>query len=232
MLLYNSATHNKEEFIHPRRPARWRCIPAALQSTTSPTSATCAAISWRTCWRSSCATTGYDVNRVMNITDVGHLGLRRRHRRGQDAQGRQAGAQDRDGDRPVLHRCLLLPTAQKLNIKTSRRGPARHRLHRRVYQDHLRAAGKGLCLSAPAATCTLTPPSWSATTSSTTTTRRTWQSACARAWKRTPTSATRTDFVLWFTKSKFEDQALKWDSPWGVGYPGLAHRVLRHLPEV
>ena len=28
------------------------------------------------------------------------------------------------------------------------------------------------------------------------------------------------DFVLWFTKSKFEDQALKWDSPWGVGYPG------------
>ena len=30
----------------------------------------------------------------------------------------------------------------------------------------------------------------------------------------------RNDFVLWFTKSKFEDQALKWDSPWGTGYPG------------
>ncbi|MCR4955437.1 MAG: cysteine--tRNA ligase [Lachnospiraceae bacterium] len=30
----------------------------------------------------------------------------------------------------------------------------------------------------------------------------------------------KSDFVLWFTKSKFEDQALKWDSPWGVGYPG------------
>ena len=28
------------------------------------------------------------------------------------------------------------------------------------------------------------------------------------------------DFVLWFTKSKFEDQELKWDSPWGIGYPG------------
>ncbi len=28
------------------------------------------------------------------------------------------------------------------------------------------------------------------------------------------------DFVLWFTKSKFENQALVWDSPWGVGYPG------------
>jgi cysteinyl-tRNA synthetase len=30
----------------------------------------------------------------------------------------------------------------------------------------------------------------------------------------------KADFVLWFTKSKFEDQQLKWDSPWGVGYPG------------
>lgn len=28
------------------------------------------------------------------------------------------------------------------------------------------------------------------------------------------------DFVLWFTKSKFENQALLWDSPWGLGYPG------------
>ena len=28
------------------------------------------------------------------------------------------------------------------------------------------------------------------------------------------------DFVLWFTKSKFADQALVWDSPWGRGYPG------------
>ena len=28
------------------------------------------------------------------------------------------------------------------------------------------------------------------------------------------------DFVLWFTKSKFAEQELKWDSPWGVGYPG------------
>ena len=30
----------------------------------------------------------------------------------------------------------------------------------------------------------------------------------------------KTDFVLWFTKSKFEDQELKWESPWGLGYPG------------
>jgi len=28
------------------------------------------------------------------------------------------------------------------------------------------------------------------------------------------------DFGLWFTNSKFDNQEMKWDSPWGVGYPG------------
>lgn len=28
------------------------------------------------------------------------------------------------------------------------------------------------------------------------------------------------DFGLWFTSSKFENQDMKWDSPWGIGYPG------------
>ena len=30
----------------------------------------------------------------------------------------------------------------------------------------------------------------------------------------------KSDFVLWFTKSKFDNQELKWESPWGLGYPG------------
>ena len=42
----------------------------------------------------------------------------------------------------------------------------------------------------------------------------------------------KNDFVLWFTKSKFEDQALKWDSPWVCGLSRLAHRVLRHFAQV
>ena len=45
----------------------------------------------------------------------------------------------------------------------------------------------------------------------------------------------KNDFVLWFTKSKFEEQALKWDSPWGVGYPGwhieCSAISLKHLGE-
>jgi cysteinyl-tRNA synthetase len=41
------------------------------------------------------------------------------------------------------------------------------------------------------------------------------------------------DFVLWFTDSKFERQAMVWESPWGRGYPGwhiecsaMSHRYL------
>jgi len=28
------------------------------------------------------------------------------------------------------------------------------------------------------------------------------------------------DFVLWFTESKFKNQIMQWDSPWGRGFPG------------
>lgn len=45
----------------------------------------------------------------------------------------------------------------------------------------------------------------------------------------------KSDFVLWFTKSKFDNQELKWDSPWGVGYPGwhieCSCIAIKHLGE-
>lgn len=45
----------------------------------------------------------------------------------------------------------------------------------------------------------------------------------------------KADFVLWFTKSKFDNQELKWESPWGVGYPGWHIECscisLKHLGE-
>ena len=43
------------------------------------------------------------------------------------------------------------------------------------------------------------------------------------------------DFGLWFTRSKFEDQAMIWDSPWGRGYPGwhieCSAMAMRYLTE-
>ena len=40
------------------------------------------------------------------------------------------------------------------------------------------------------------------------------------------------DFVLWFTKSKFENHIMQWDSPWGKGIPRLAYRMLGDEHEV
>ncbi len=54
----------------------------------------------------------------------------------------------------------------------------------------------------------------------TTTMRKIWLWASAKSVEEDSNKRNKNDFVLWFTKSKFEDQALKWDSPWGVGYPG------------
>lgn len=43
------------------------------------------------------------------------------------------------------------------------------------------------------------------------------------------------DFVLWFTKSKFNEQELRWSSPWGTGYPGwhieCSAICMKHLGE-
>ena len=35
-----------------------------------------------------------------------------------------------------------------------------------------------------------------------------------------PQKRNSADFALWFTKSKFGEQDMRWESPWGVGYPG------------
>jgi cysteinyl-tRNA synthetase len=43
------------------------------------------------------------------------------------------------------------------------------------------------------------------------------------------------DFVLWFTRSKFGNQEMQWDSPWGRGFPGwhieCAAMATRYLGE-
>lgn len=56
------------------------------------------------------------------------------------------------------------------------------------------------------------------------------EDVCADSNKRNPY-----DFGLWFTSSKFENQDLKWDSPFGVGYPGwhieCSAMSMKHLGE-
>ena len=41
-----------------------------------------------------------------------------------------------------------------------------------------------------------------------------------------------TDFALWKFSTPGEQRQMEWESPWGTGFPGLAHRVLGHGAEV
>ena len=60
---------------------------------------------------------GYDVNRVMNITDVGHLTSDADERRGQDAQGRPAGSTRPSWRSPSIYTDAFFEDCRKLNIK-------------------------------------------------------------------------------------------------------------------
>ena len=99
MELYNTLTQKKEEFV-PHTPGQVKMY------TCGPTVYHYAHIGnlrsyiMEDVLEKYLRYAGYQVDRVMNITDVGH-------RRGQNAGRRPPGAQDRAADRPVLHRRLL-----------------------------------------------------------------------------------------------------------------------------
>ena len=106
MYLYNSATHKKEEFIpnDPKLVKMYTCGPTVYHFAHI---GNLRSYIMEDVLEKYLRYAGYPVKRVMNITDVGHLTSDADDGRGQDAQGRPPRAQDRHGDRQVLHRCLL-----------------------------------------------------------------------------------------------------------------------------
>ena len=113
MKLYNTLTRTVEEFVPnvEGKVAMYTCGPTVYHFAHigNLRSYICEDVLEKTLRYS-----GYDVKRVMNITDVGHLSDDGDNgaggyvsRRGQDGQGRAARAQDRYGDRGILHEVLL-----------------------------------------------------------------------------------------------------------------------------
>ena len=106
MKLYNSLSHRREEFV-PHEPGKvkmYTCGPTVYHFAHIGNLRT---YIMEDVLEKYLRYAGYEVERVMNITDVGHLSSDADTGRGQDAQGGPAGAQDGDGDRQVLHRRLL-----------------------------------------------------------------------------------------------------------------------------
>ena len=130
MYLYNSATHKKEEFkTHtPGHVEMYTCGPTVYHFAHI---GNLRSYIMEDVLEKYLRYAGYDVNRVMNITDVGHLTSDADE--GEDKMLKGAKReQDRHGDRPVLHRRLFLRLSEAEH-QASGRGAARHRPDRRLY---------------------------------------------------------------------------------------------------
>ena len=158
---------------------------------------------------------GYDVTLVENVTDINdkiYVAARE-----QGVPSEAAGARD-DGRLPRRHRPARRwagPTASRSRARRSAeiidadRGADRARARLRVRRRRLLQRAQLRRATAS-----------SRTGGSRTSRRRTRASrTTSRRCKRDPL-----DFALWKAHKPDEDTA--WDSPWGRGRPGLAHRVL------
>ena len=155
----------------------------------------------------------------MNITDVGHLTSDADE--GEDKMLKGAKREHKTVmEIAKFYTDAFFADCQKLNIKRPDVVEPATELHRRLYPASSPSCLTPAMPTSPAATCTSIPPSLSATMFSTTSIEDDLAVGVREGVEEDTNKRNKNDFVLWFTKSKFEDQALKWDSPWGVGYPG------------
>ena len=217
MKLYNSLSHEKEEFKthEPGKVSMYTCGPTVYHFAHIGNLRSYImedvlekALRWE----------GYDVKRVMNITDVGHLssdadtgedkmvkGAKREHKTVMDIAKFYTDAFFADCEKlnikypdVVQPATGMIPEYIEVITKLMETGYA-YFAGGNVYFDTSKL-GKYYVFNDHDAEDLAT--------------------GVREGVEEDENKKNKNDFVLWFTKSKFEDQALKWDSPWGVGYPG------------
>ena len=217
MLLYNSLTRNKDEFI-PREDGK------VTMYTCGPTVYHYAHIgNLRTYMMEDVLDKylrylGYDVKRVMNITDVGHLtsdgdsgedkmlkGARREHKTVLEIAKYYTDAFFADADRLNIKRPEVIEPATNcipefitMVEELLEKGFA-YEAGGNVYFDTSKLDKYYVFNDFK---------------------EEDLEVGVRESVEEDGNKRNKADFVLWFTKSKFDDQELKWQSPWGVGYPG------------
>ena len=217
MYLYNSATHKKEEFkTHtPGHVEMYTCGPTVYHFAHI---GNLRSYIMEDVLEKYLRYAGYDVNRVMNITDVGHLtsdadegedkmlkGARREHKTVMEIAQYYTDA--------------FFSDCQKLNIKrpdvvqpaTGLIDDYIKIISRLLEKGYAYVAGGNVYFDTSKLERYYIFNDHN---------EEDLAVGVREGVEADPNKRNRNDFVLWFTKSKFEDQALKWDSPWGVGYPG------------
>jgi len=217
MYLYNSATHKKAEFVThaPNHVEMYTCGPTVYHFAHIGNLRT---YIMEDVLEKLLRYEGYSVNRVMNITDVGHLasdgdtgedkmlkGAKREHKSVLEIARFYTDAFFSDCDKLNIKRPDVLEPATaciddyiRIISALLEKGFA-YAAGGNVYFDTSRLARYYIFNDHDQEDLAV---------------------GVREGVEEDGNKRNKNDFVLWFTRSKFEDQALKWESPWGLGYPG------------
>ena len=217
MFLYNSATHNKDEFV-PRfegKVSMYTCGPTVYHFAHIGNLRT---YTMEDVLEKYLRYLGYDVTRVMNVTDVGHLssdgdtgedkmlkGAKREHKTVMQIAEYYTNAFFTDCDKLNIKRPDVVEPATNCidefigMVETLLEKGFAYEAGGNVYFDTSKIDKYYVFNDFSEDDLAV---------------------GVRDSVEEDGNKRNKADFVLWFTKSKFEDQELKWDSPWGVGYPG------------
>ena len=217
MKLYNTETRKIEEFIpwHENKVGMYTCGPTVYSYAHIGNLRT---YIMEDVLEKTLRLLGYDVKRVMNITDVGHLSSDADT--GEDKMVKSAKKENKSVlDIARFYTEAFFKDTDKLNIKKPDIvSPATENI-----EEYIKIISKLLNDGyAYSAGCNI----YFDTSKLDNYYRLTNHvgeeliSGVRDTVEEDENKKNKTDFVLWFTKSKFEDQELKWESPFGKGYPG------------
>ena len=217
MYLYNSATHKKEEFkTHtPRHVEMYTCGPTVYHFAHI---GNLRSYIMEDVLEKYLRFAGYDVNRVMNITDVGHLTSDADE--GEDKMLKGAKREHKTVmEIAQFYTDAFFDDCRKLNIKrpdivqpaTGLIDDYIHIVSTLIEKGYAYLAGGNVYFDTSKISRYYIFNDHN---------EEDLAVGVREGVEEDTNKKNKNDFVLWFTKSKFEDQALKWDSPWGVGYPG------------
>ena len=217
MLLYNSATHKKEEFTThtPGHVEMYTCGPTVYHFAHI---GNLRSYIMEDVLEKFLRYSGYDVNRVMNITDVGHLSSDADT--GEDKMLKGAKREHKTVmEIAQYYTDAFFSDCAKLNIKTPDTvQPATGCIDEYIKivsglleKGYAYVAGGNVYFDSSKLDRYYIFNDHN---------EEDLAVGVREGVEEDSNKRNKNDFVLWFTKSKFEDQALKWDSPWGVGYPG------------
>ncbi len=217
MQLYNSATHTKEEFIphEPGKVSMYTCGPTVYHFAHIGNLRT---YMMEDVLEKYLRYAGYEVTRVMNITDVGHLSSDADE--GEDKMLKGARREKKTVmEIAKFYTDAFFADCEKLNIKrpdivqpaTGCIDEYIHLIETLMEKGYAYEAGGNIYFDTAKLEKYYIFNDFE---------EEDLAVGVREGVEADDNKRNKADFVLWFTKSKFDDQELKWPSPWGMGYPG------------